>query len=261
MPGKGAYEVHQEEYFAEFDGQDQEEAPRLGFGGGDIDAIGIERPWTHVVRKARSLTDMRPMRWQLKKCDGDNACHDNVICSVERDRPQTIGAVQQLIEGWERIAMKVDSGAIDTVMPPNTATRFAVRATDQSVNGSGFRAANGTAIKHHGQKHVQGWSDNFQPLTMVAQVADVKATLGSVHQMLKAGNVVHFEPGNCFIRNVQTGARTTIEEKNGMFEVGVWVRSAARAAPPASTDKIKINNRFQVLQEESEQDTGFPWQG
>ena len=136
MPGKGAYEVRQEEYFADFDGQDQEEAPDIGFGGGDIDAIGVERPWTQVVRKARSPTDMRPMRWKLKKRVGDNVCCDNVVCSVERDRPQTIGAVQQLIEGWERIAMKVDSGAIDIVMPPHTATRFAVRATDQSVNGS-----------------------------------------------------------------------------------------------------------------------------
>ena len=57
------------------------------------------------------------------------------------------------------------------------------------------------------------------------------------------------------------GLRTTIEEKNGTFEVGFWVRSAIRAAPSASTSKIKTNNRFQVLQEEDEQETGFPRQG
>ena len=58
---------------------------------------------------------------------------------------------------------------------------------------------------------------------MTAQVADVKTTLGSVNQMLKAGNRVHFETGNCYIEHVRTGVKTRIQEKNGTFEVGIWV--------------------------------------
>ena len=58
---------------------------------------------------------------------------------------------------------------------------------------------------------------------MTAQVADVKATLGSVNQMLKAGNKVHFETGNCYIQHNRTGKKTRIEEKNGTFEVEIWV--------------------------------------
>ena len=95
---------------------------------------------------------------------------------------------------------------------------------------------------------------------MVAQVADVKATLGSVHQMLKAGNTVHFERGNCFIQNKLTGAKTKIEEKHGTFEVGVWVRSPVKAQP-VNSNKVKINNRFQALQEEDEGNMDFPRQG
>ena len=68
-----------------------------------------------------------------------------------------------------------------------------------------------------------GVGDNYQPLNMTAQVADVKATLGSVNQMLKAGNKVHFETGNCYIQHIRTGKKTRIEEKNGAFEVGIWV--------------------------------------
>ena len=41
--------------------------------------------------------------------------------------------------------------------------------------------------------------------------------------MLKAGNRVHFETGNCYIEHVRTGVRTEIQEKNGTFEVGIWV--------------------------------------
>ena len=60
-------------------------------------------------------------------------------------------------------------------------------------------------------------------MNMTAQVADVKTTLGSVNQMLKAVNRVHFETGNCYIEHVRTGVRTEIQEKNGTFEVGIWV--------------------------------------
>ena len=44
--------------------------------------------------------------------------------------------------------------------------------------------------------------------------------------MLRAGNSVHFESGNCYIEHLPTGKRTSIEEKNGTFEVGVWVPKA-----------------------------------
>ena len=61
---------------------------------------------------------------------------------------------------------------------------------------------------------------------MIAQVADVKSTLISVRRMLEAGNRVLFEPGNCYIENITTGARTNIIEKNGAFEIGFWVPRA-----------------------------------
>merc|ERR1711888_188641 len=92
-----------------------------------------------------------------------------------------------------------------------------------SRKGPGFRAANGTAIKHYGQTTLEGLGDWYQPLSMTAQVADVKTTLGSVNQMLKAGNRVHFETGNCYVEHMSTGVRTEIQEKNGTFEVGIWV--------------------------------------
>ena len=58
---------------------------------------------------------------------------------------------------------------------------------------------------------------------MTAQVADVRTTLGSVCQIVKAGNCVHFESGNCYIENRHTGKRIWMEEKNGTYEVGLWV--------------------------------------
>ena len=63
-------------------------------------------------------------------------------------------------------------------------------------------------------------------MTMVAQVADVKSTLVSVHRLLEAGNKVHFEPGNCYVEHIITRVKTKVVEKNGAFEVGFWVPRA-----------------------------------
>ena len=86
---------------------------------------------------------------------------------------------------------------------------------------------------------------NFR-ICLVAQVADVKSTLGSVHQMLRAGNSVHFESGNCYIEHVSTGKRTSIEEKNGTFEVGVWVpKSCVRNASNGESAAARTNTGVQ----------------
>ena len=95
--------------------------------------------------------------------------------------------------------------------------------TERSKEGKGFVAANNTTIEHYGMRKLKGQGDEFQPLGMIAQVAKVKSTLISVRRMLEAGNRVHFEPGNCYIEHMTTGARTNIIEKNGSYEIGFWV--------------------------------------
>ena len=152
-----------------------------------------------------------------------------MIYSADRNLDNNVGAVMTVQGQWERIAMKIDSGAIDTVMPPHGANHFSTVETEASRNGPGFRAANGSPIKHYGQRTLKGIGDNYQPVSLTAQVADVKTTLGSVYQMLKAGNRVHFESGNCYIEHVSSGKKTMIEEKGGTFEVGVWVHKSTHS--------------------------------
>ena len=47
--------------------------------------------------------------------------------------------------------------------------------------------------------------------------------------MARAGNRVHFETGGCYVEHISTGKITPITEKNGMFEIGVWVPSAKKS--------------------------------
>ena len=84
-------------------------------------------------------------------------------------------------------------------------------------------------------------------MTMVAQVADVKSTLVSVHRLMEAGNRVHFEPGNCYAEHIGTRVKTKIIERNGAFEVGFWVPRATR-------------NQTEQTSEQTGNQRGFPRQ-
>ena len=133
--------------------------------------------------------------------------------------------ITERCDGWERVAVKIDSGAIDTVIPKDVAKAVPIHETERSQKGAGFRAANGTYIEHFGQRDLRGYGDQYQGLSLTAQVADVRTPLGSVSQMLRAGNRVHFEKGNCYVQHVSTGRVTPVIERNGMFEIGIWVPS------------------------------------
>ena len=126
---------------------------------------------------------------------------------------------------WERLPIKVDSGAVETVIPQDMARHIQTVETVKSKNGSGFRAANGSHIRHFGQKSLKGYGDEFQNVSMVAQVAEVRTALASVYRMVEAGNAVHFERGNCFIHRLASGAITPMVEKDGGFEIGLWIQS------------------------------------
>ena len=88
-------------------------------------------------------------------------------------------------------------------------------------------------------------------------MADVKTALGSVYQMMRAGNSVHLEAGNCYMSNLRTGRRTPIREKNGTFEISIWVPRGP-VKHKGKVEEVKVSNRYQALQEEEdEEEPGF----
>ena len=161
------------------------------------------------------------------------------IDSCVRNNSANLMEVNCSVQNWERIPLKIDSGAIDTVMPPTMAKYFPLEPTERSRNGEGYLAANNSVIPHYGMRKLKGQSDEYRPMTMIAQVAGVKSALVSVHRLLEAGNRVHFERGNCYVEHVKSKIRTNIAERNGAFEVGFWI--------PRTSENVK-------------DDKGFPWQ-
>ena len=82
-------------------------------------------------------------------------------------------------------------------------------------------------------------------------MADVRTTLGSVHRMIIAGNRVHFELRERCVERVESGKRTAIEEKNGMFEIGVWVPRTRECAGEENHFVADHSNRSNSVNESS----------
>ena len=179
-----------------------------------------------------------------------------------------IQAVEE-VQGWEKIRVQVDSGAIDTVGPKEVGRQFVTKETRASKQGIGYEAANGTKIRNYGEKVVEGWTDEGAPVSMAIQVADVKKTLGSVYRMNQAGNQVVLDGGFSYMIHKKTGKRTPILEEHGQYVFYIWTKKgsdkgAAEVKPTGAATGSKHslgNNRYAALVEEEEAEQVFSWQG
>ena len=57
--------------------------------------------------------------------------------------------------GGKDLLAFVDSGAVDNVLPKSVCTEYPLEATFKSESGVGFKGANGSHIKHSGQRQFQ----------------------------------------------------------------------------------------------------------
>ena len=156
---------------------------------------------------------------------------------LERAKAE-LNEVEKLKDGWEPIEMTVDSGAGDTVCPIEAMERIV--ADLQNASEDGFVVADGTKIPNKGCKEgviaTQEWS---LPKGVSFQVAPVHKTLLSVSRMVEIGHRVVFDKDWSYIEDVETGERTTLIERNGLYILRAWVRPRKKSNPeaPMSPDK------------------------
>jgi hypothetical protein len=172
------------------------------------------------------------------------------IYSVEREgKKSEINHVGNF-KGWEKVAVQVDSGAVDSVAPPGIAEAFSVMKTKMSEAGIGFVAANGSRIANFGEKQVMGWTDEGDPVSMRMTVADVNKVLGSVHRMNLGGNKVVLNGSDSYMEG-RNGRRTKIHYKDGQFIMYLWVPATSKKAVTiqenAKGSDVKVHNRFAIL--------------
>ena len=154
------------------------------------------------------------------------------------------------------MSLKIDSGAIDTVIPPHVAKSFATKATDASRAGIGYRAANGSKIPAYGERQVKGFTDCWLPFSIKTQVAGVKSPLGSVMHMIRAGNRLTFDSQGSFMVNKKSGQKLPIHERDGGFEMDLWIKNdgqnAGNGLDHVPNEGVEVRNRYQELDQEPE---------
>ena len=65
---------------------------------------------------------------------------------------------------------------------------------------------------------------------MMYQVADINNVLASVSRICEGGTErVVFEKGNNYIENLQTGRRTRMVERDGVYVIEAWIDKSATA--------------------------------
>ena len=155
--------------------------------------------------------------------------------------------------GWEKVEIQIDSGAIDTVAPKTVGGHLPIKETEAVRRKIGYVAANGTKIANYGERMLRGTTKDGATASMAVQVADVSRTLGSVTRMNEAGNVVVLDGHESYTLNKSTGRITSIDWKDGKFIMDLWLQVPQQGRQAA---EVSTQNRFEALAavEEEEED-------
>ena len=125
---------------------------------------------------------------------------------------------------WELMTITVDSGAGESVSPPDVATSFPIVETAASKEGTYYVAATGDRVYNEGERRVTCTTTDGHRQSWMFQVAEVNKVLASVSRICESGQErVVFQKGNSYIEHVKTGRRTQMQERNGIYVIDAWI--------------------------------------
>ena len=86
-----------------------------------------------------------------------------------------------------------------------------------------YEVASDHQIPNEGEKRFTAVTEEGQERKLTLQVCDVNQGLLSVPKMTQAGNRVVFDKEGSYVQNKNSGERTWLSDKNGMFVMKLWV--------------------------------------
>ena len=149
-----------------------------------------------------------------------------VICLVwiGDDTIATINSVTERndkIRGGKEWLAFVDSGAVDNVLPKSVCTEYPLEATSKSQSGVGFKGANGSHIKHYGQRRFRVKTSAGSNSITTWEVEDVRKSLISASRLLERGHkLVLDEKPRIQCKN---GDTIPLERTSSLFAVRLWI--------------------------------------
>ena len=120
------------------------------------------------------------------------------------------------IRGGKELLAFIDSGAVD-----NVCTEYSLEVTSKSQSGVGFKGANGSRIKHYGQRRFLVKTSAGSNMNTTWEVADVRKPLISPSCVLERGQkLVLDEKPRIQCKNGDTIA---LERTGSLLAVRLWI--------------------------------------
>ena len=124
---------------------------------------------------------------------------------------------------WQKIALAVDSGAAETVIPHDLVISHQIMETEASRQGVCYASATGQPIPNLGEQKLPLLTSEGSVRGMTFQVTPVSRPLGSVKRICKAGHRVVFDEEGSYIQSKTTGEVNWMREEQGNYILDLWV--------------------------------------
>ena len=146
---------------------------------------------------------------------------EKLVCGLDRQGP-----------GWRTITAVVDSGAEETVAPPDTFPGK-VRTSEMQRTGGRYRAANGARIPNLGEVSAAFSTEEGHPCALKFQVAGVERPLISVAQLTRSGHKVEFGATTGQIVHMATGRRMRLHKVGGTYVLKMRIKEGTATGAAA----------------------------
>ena len=135
---------------------------------------------------------------------------------------------------WTEVKTVVDSGASESVAPPNMVPNIPVRPSAGSRRGQHYVSASGERMANQGEQKLPVVTENGEERSVTFQVTDVARPLCSVARICSQGNRVIFGARGGVIQNLETGSETPFLLEDGVYTMSLWVPRTSVEAPSPS---------------------------
>ena len=144
------------------------------------------------------------------------------LCTIDEVSLQSV-AKETERPGYKLVEAVLDSGAEESVSPAKSFPGRPVVPSAMSRAGGSYRVANGQRVPNIGQQSVHFQTDEGFPGGLLFQTANIERPLISASQLAASGNNVVFSKTGGTIVHEQSGRRTTLHKRGGIYVLRMWL--------------------------------------
>ena len=148
---------------------------------------------------------------------GCHPCGEMMMLESEPEDDPTIATVASECDGWVHVQGVLDSGAVQSVAPPDMAPNIQIRPSEGSKRGQHDLAANGHRMPNLGEQNVRLHTVEGKQADVKFQITGVTRPLLSVGEICDRGNRILFGQGGGIIQNIETGNTTSSRRCGGTY--------------------------------------------